>query len=120
MNDRDLIDLNIYENNNYDPNLRVLRQAATTGVMTEAPGLIDLIYSISATKNGPPIDPALSGAAIERVDASSVYHRLFPGAVHSPILFPAYAGKNVFLRLYNPGLSVNIVIEIAIRKHRYV
>lgn len=116
----DLIDLSIYKNNNYEPNLRVLKQAATTGVMTEAPGLTDLIYSIAATPDGPPIDPALSGPAIERSDASSIYYRLFTGAVHTPILFPTYQGKDVYLRLYNPTNSVNIAIKVAVRKIKYV
>lgn len=116
----DIIDLSIYENNDYSPNLRVLKQAQTTGVMEEAPGLVDLIYLISATKAGAPIHASLTGPATERIDASSIYYRLFPGAVHSPILFPAYQGKNVYLRLYNPSLSVNIVIEVAVRKYRYI
>jgi hypothetical protein len=115
----DLIDLSIYKNNNYSPNLRVLKQATGTGVMTEAPGLVDLIYSIAATPDGPPIDPALTGPATERVDASSIYYRLFPGAVHTPILFPTYQGKDVYLRLFNVTNSVNIAIRVAVRKIKY-
>lgn len=110
----DTIDLSIYLNNNYKPNLRVLKQNAA-GVMEEEPGRVDLIYSISATKQGAPIDPALTGPATEQPLAPAVYFRLFPGAVHSPILFPVYVGKNVFLRLYNAALSVNISIEVAVR-----
>lgn len=112
-----MIDLSIYLNNNYKPNLRVIKQN-NAGVMEGAPGRVDLIYSISATKQGAAIDPALTGPATEQPLAPSVYFRLFPGAVHSPLLFPAYAGKNVYLRLYNLALSVNIVIEVAVRTHK--
>lgn len=115
----DLIDLSIYMNNTYKPNLRVLKQAQTTGVMEEAPGLVDLVYSIAATPDGPPIAPALSGPAIERVDASSIYFIEFPGIVHTPLLFPTYQGKYVYLKLFNPSKSVDIVIKVAVRKIRW-
>lgn len=114
----DLIDLSIYKDNTYKPNLRVLRQQRKTGVLEEFPGALDLIYSISATKAGPAIDPALEAPAIPWIDAPSIYYAEFAGAIHSPILFPAYEGKYVYLRLYNPSKSINIVIKVAVLLHR--
>jgi hypothetical protein len=80
----------------YEPEFSITKKKPADGTLIQAAGIVGATIHIAATDAGPPINPALSGPAVERVGKPGYYATPFTIAVINAQLFPTYDKKKVF------------------------